>query len=104
LFLKRLQPDQKSIRRQVCASFGANMFVQPHGFLSTTRAMLGGRQWSLERQGRHRGQVQPTGQVLMTLGKPGMPGNAEGYFRGASSVVVAPHGDILSRRHGNNNQ
>jgi streptogramin lyase len=40
-------------------------------------------------------KFSPTGQVLMTLGKPGMPGNAEGFFRGASSVVVAPNGDIF---------
>ena len=31
----------------------------------------------------------------MTLGKAGMPGNAEGFFNGASSVVVAPNGDIF---------
>ena len=48
-------------------------------------------------------KFSPTGQVLMTLGKPGMPGNAEGYFRGASSVVVAPNGDIfVGDGHGNN--
>jgi sugar lactone lactonase YvrE len=39
----------------------------------------------------------------MTLGKPGMPGNAEGFFSGASSVVVAPNGDIfVGDGHGGN--
>ena len=39
----------------------------------------------------------------MTLGKPGMPGNAEGFFNGASSVVVAPNGDIfVGDGHGGN--
>jgi hypothetical protein len=49
------------------------------------------------------GCVSPEGQVLMTVGKPGMPGNAEGYFNGASSIVVAPNGDIfVGDGHGGN--
>ena len=40
--------------------FGANMFVQPHGFYVDNEGNnLGGRQWDPERQGRRRGQVQP---------------------------------------------
>jgi streptogramin lyase len=85
-------------------AFGANMFVQPHGFYVDND----GNAWAadngvLNGKGAIVVKFSPTGEVLMTLGKPGMPGNAEGYFRGASSVVVAPNGDIfVGDGHGNN--
>jgi sugar lactone lactonase YvrE len=85
-------------------AFGANMFVGPHGFYVDNE----GNVWAadngiLNGKGGIVVKFSPTGQVLMTLGKPGMPGNAEGYFRGASSVVVAPNGDIIvGDGHGNN--
>jgi sugar lactone lactonase YvrE len=84
--------------------FGANMFVQPHGFYVDND----GNVWAADNGVRNgKGAVvvkfSPTGQVLMTLGKPGMPGNAEGFFNGASSVVVAPNGDIfVGDGHGGN--
>ena len=84
--------------------FGANMFVQPHGFYVDND----GNVWAADNGVRNgKGAVvvkfSPNGQVLMTLGKPGMPGNAEGFFNGASSVVVAPNGDIfVGDGHGGN--
>ena len=46
-------------------------------------------------------KFSPDGMVLMTLGKPGMPGNGPDYLSAASSVVVAPNGDIyVSDGHG----
>jgi len=39
----------------------------------------------------------------MTLGKPGMPGNAPGYLSSVSAVAVAPNGDIyVADGHGEN--
>jgi sugar lactone lactonase YvrE len=85
-------------------AFGANMFIQPHGFYvdkdgnvwATDNGVLNGK-------GAVVVKFSPDGQVLMTLGKPGMPGNAEGFFNGASSVVVAPNGDIfVGDGHGGN--
>ena len=69
--------------------FGAGMFVQPHGFFVDYE----GNVWAADNGIRNgKGAVvvkfSPTGQVLMTLGHQGMPGNAEGFFNGASSVVV----------------
>jgi sugar lactone lactonase YvrE len=74
-------------------AFGANMFIQPHGFYvdndcnvwATDNGVLNGK-------GAIVVKFSPNGQVQMTLGKPG---SAEGFFRGASSVVVAPNGDIF---------
>ncbi len=84
--------------------FGANMFVQPHGFYVDKD----GNVWAADNGIRNgKGAVvvkfSPEGKVLMTLGHQGMPGNAEGYFNGASSVVVAPNGDIfVGDGHGGN--
>jgi sugar lactone lactonase YvrE len=85
-------------------AFGANMFIQPHGFYVDND----GNVWATDNgvsngKGAVVVKFSPTGQVLMTLGKPGMPGNAQGFFNGASSVVVAPNGDIfVGDGHGGN--
>ena len=80
------------------------MFNQPHGLYVDNE----GNVWAADNGARNgKGAIvvkfSPTGQVLMTLGKAGMPGNAEGFFNGASSVVVAPNGDIfVGDGHGGN--
>jgi sugar lactone lactonase YvrE len=85
-------------------AFGANMFVQPHGFYVDKD----GNVWATDNgvsngKGAIVVKFSPDGRVLMTLGHPGMPGNAEGFFNGASSVVVAPNGDIfVGDGHGGN--
>jgi sugar lactone lactonase YvrE len=85
-------------------AFGANMFVQPHGlYVDNDGNVWAADNGVLNGKGAIVVKFSPDGQVLMTLGKPGMPGNAEGYFRGASSVVVAPNGEIVvGDGHGNN--
>ena len=57
-------------------AFGANMFNQPHGFYVDKD----GNVWVADERAKNgKGAVvvkfSPQGQVLMTLGKPGMPGN-----------------------------
>jgi sugar lactone lactonase YvrE len=85
-------------------AFGANMFIQPHGFYVDNE----GNVWAADNgvsngKGAVVVKFSPDGRVLMTLGKPGMPGNAQGFFNGASSVVVAPNGDIfVGDGHGGN--
>ena len=76
-------------------AFGANMFNQPHGFYVDSQ----GNVWVADERAKNgKGAVvvkfSPRGQVLMTLGKPGTPGNAPGFLDGPSGVVVAPNGDI----------
>jgi NHL repeat len=84
-------------------AIGANLFVQPHGlYVDKEGNVYAADNGILNGKGAIVVKFSPTGQVLMTLGKPGMPGNAEGYLRGASSVVVAPNGDIVvGDGHGN---
>jgi sugar lactone lactonase YvrE len=77
-------------------SFGANLFVQPHGFYVDKD----GNVWASDQVAKNgKGGVvvkfSPQGQVLMTLGKAGMPGNTQDMFDGASSIAIAANGDIF---------
>ena len=47
-------------------------------------------------------EVDPDGEVLMTLGTPGIPGESEYSFNAPSDVVVGDDGDIfVTDGHGN---
>ena len=76
-------------------AIGAGMFAVPHGFYVDRE----GNVWAgdeIARNGKGADLIKfaPDGKVLMTLGKPGMPGNGPGYLTAGSAVVVAPNGDI----------
>jgi len=76
-------------------AFGAGMFNQPHGFYVDKD----GNVWVADERAKNgKGAVvvkfSPEGQVLMTIGKPGSPGNGPSMLDGPSGVVVAPNGDI----------
>jgi sugar lactone lactonase YvrE len=76
-------------------SFGAGMFVFPHGIAVDKE----GNVYVADANGKNgKGDVvvkfSPDGKVLMTLGHPGMPGDAPGYFDRPSAVAVAPDGTI----------
>ncbi len=84
-------------------SFGAGMFVQPHG-LSIDRE---GNLWVTDQQGKDgKGQqvfkLSPDGKILMTLGKAGVAGAGPDTFNGPCDVAVAANGDIfVADGHGN---
>src|SRR5579871_2496844 len=70
-------------------SFGAGMFVQPHGLFIDHE----GNVWVTDQSGKDgKGhqvtKFSPEGKVLLTLGKAGVPGNGPDTFNGASDVVV----------------
>ena len=76
-------------------AIGAGVFAVPHGFyVDKDGNVWGGDQVARNGKGADLVKFSPDGKVLMTLGKPGMPGNAPGYLSTASAVVVAPNGDI----------
>jgi DNA-binding beta-propeller fold protein YncE len=77
-------------------SFGAGMFVQPHGLSIDPEGNI----WTTDQQGKDgKGQqaikFSPDGKVLMTLGKAGVAGIGPDTFNGPCDVVVAPSGDIF---------
>ena len=77
-------------------SFGAGLFLFPHGIYVDRQ----GNVWVTDGQGREAKGHQiikfsPTGQVLMTLGMNGVPGNNPYNFNMPSAVFVAPNSDIF---------
>jgi DNA-binding beta-propeller fold protein YncE len=77
-------------------SFGAGMFVQPHG-LTVDR---NGNIWVTDQsakdgKGQQAIKFSPEGKVLMTLGKAGVAGSGPDTFNGPCDVAVAADGDIF---------
>jgi sugar lactone lactonase YvrE len=92
---------------KLVASFGAGMFVSPHGIFvdrggnvwivdcaCTARGARGADSAARPTKGHQVFEFSPTGKLLMTLGKPGGGGGAE-YFTQPNDVLVAPNGDIF---------
>jgi len=81
---------------KLVTSFGAGMFNFPHGLFVDRDNNI----WVSDGKGEGgKGHTvikfSPTGQVLMTLGTPGVPGTDEQHFNAPSDVLVAPNGDIF---------
>jgi sugar lactone lactonase YvrE len=84
-------------------SFCEDLFQRPHG-LTVDR---GGNVWVTddvgsrdidtvsEAKGHQVFKFSPEGELLMTLGSPGIPGDGPGTFNMPSAVLVAPGGDIF---------
>jgi DNA-binding beta-propeller fold protein YncE len=85
-------------------SFGAGMFVFPHG-ITLDRA---GNVWvtdglGLDGRGHQVFKFSPDGKLLMTLGKAGVAGSGPDEFNAPSAVAIAPNGDIfVADGHGRN--
>ena len=92
----------------VVQSFGGGMFIWPHGIdvdpdgnVWVTDAVAAARTPEGTR-GHQVIKFTPTGEVLMTLGTPGVPGDGPDHFNAPSDVVVADNGDIfVADGHGN---
>jgi sugar lactone lactonase YvrE len=81
---------------KLVTSFGAGMFNFPHGLFVDRD----GNVWvsdgkATDGKGHTVIKFSPTGQVLMTLGTPGVAGNDEHHFNAPSDVAVAANGDIF---------
>jgi len=92
-----LAPIQKfDSSGKLITSFGANMFIRPHG-LHIDRQ---GNVWASDQSGQAgKGQqvfkFSPDGKVLMSFGKPGVAGEGPDTFREPTDILVAPNGDIF---------
>jgi sugar lactone lactonase YvrE len=77
-------------------SFGAGMFVFPHGI----HVDRGGNVWITDARARDgKGhqvfKFSPDGKLLLTLGKAGVAGEGPDVFNQPSDVVVAASGDVF---------
>ena len=82
----------------VLRSFGAGLFVWPHGIFVDADKNLWVTDAATAREGRKGNQVHkfsPEGELLMSLGIPGVVGNGHYYFVAPNDVLVAPNGDIF---------
>jgi len=89
-------PDGNLLR-----SFGAGMTVWPHGMFVDHENNV----WVTDAVGFGENpkpgsghvvlKFSPDGELLMTLGKPGVEGAGHDTFRKPSDVLVAPNGDIF---------
>ena len=85
----------------VVDSFGSGLFIWPHGIdvdpdgnVWVTDAVAAARTPKGSR-GHQVVKLSPDGEVLMTLGTPGVPGDGPNSFNAPSDVVVADNGDIF---------
>jgi sugar lactone lactonase YvrE len=80
----------------VVKSFGAGMFVNPHGI----HVDADGNVWVSDGEG-HPGKghqvfkFNQDGKVLLTLGRAGVAGTGPDTFNRPSAILVAPNGDIF---------
>src|SRR5467141_1770299 len=104
---------------KLLTSFGGGMFAFPHGFTvdaqgniwasdaNKDETVLGMSAKDLNGvvRGHQVFKLSPTGKVLMTLGKEGVPGSEPDTFDQPSGIAVAPNGDIfVTDGHGKNDR
>lgn len=77
-------------------SFGAGEFVFPHGVIFDTDDNM----WIVDAgvvengKGNQLFKYSPTGQLLLTLGRPGVRGTTPDLFNEPSDLAIAPNGDL----------
>ena len=83
---------------EVLTSFGAGLFVTPHGF----HVDSDGNVWATDFAGNEAGtkghqviKFSPEGEVLLRLGEAGVPGSGPGQLNQPCDVITAPNGDIF---------
>jgi len=81
---------------KLVSSFGANMFVFPHGIWMEKDGSI----WltdgqGVEGKGHQVFKFSPQGKVLMTLGKAGVAGDGPDTFNQPNAVAIAPDGSIF---------
>tara|TARA_B110000305_G_scaffold164076_1_gene181452 strand:- start:4842 stop:5729 length:888 start_codon:yes stop_codon:yes gene_type:complete len=86
----------------IVESFGAGMFIWPHGLevdpegnVWVTDAVNERRHPEGDPRGHQAVKFSPTGEVLMVLGNPGVAGSGDYEFNSPSDIVVAETGDIF---------
>ena len=92
---------------KILTSFGAGLFVVPHGF----DVDRDGNVWVTDFAGNKAGnkghqviKFSPDGKILMRLGRAGVAGSGPDTFNQPCDVITAPNGDIfVADGHGGQN-
>lgn len=85
----------------VVQSFGGGMFIWPHGIDVDAQGnvwvtdAVNARRTPDGSRGHQVVKFSPDGEVLMVLGRPGVPGDGPNSLNAPSDVVVADNGDIF---------
>lgn len=83
---------------ELLTSFGAGVFVTPHGIHVDSVGNVWVTDFSANEEGTMGHQVikfSPEGEILMRLGVAGQPGNDSAHFNQPCDVITAPNGDIF---------
>ena len=83
---------------EILANFGAGIFVTPHGIYADSE----GNVWVTDFAGNEDGtkghqvhKFSATGELLLSLGTAGQPGDGPGHLNQPIDVIVAPDGSIF---------
>jgi sugar lactone lactonase YvrE len=76
---------------RLVVSFGSGLFKWPHGLC----AAPDGTVWVTDGKNQTVMQFAPDGDLLMTLGRPGVAGSGPNEFNSPSDVLVASNGNIF---------
>lgn len=82
----------------ILRSFGAGLFVWPHGMFVDHEGNLWVTDAAVSSDGRRGNQVHkfsPEGERLMSLGIAGVAGTGRYFYNAPNDVLVAPNGDIF---------
>ena len=82
---------------KVLANFGRNTMITPHGIHVDAQGNVWLADFAGNKAGTRGHQVHkfsPDGKLLMSLGRAGQPGNADGQFNQPNDVVTGPDGSI----------
>jgi sugar lactone lactonase YvrE len=83
---------------EILANIGAGVLVTPHGIAVDREGNVWITDFSANAAGTRGHQVHkfsPTGELLLSLGTPGQPGNDGAHLNEPNDVIVAPDGSIF---------
>ena len=80
---------------EVLANFGVGVFVTPHGIYVDDDGTVWATDFAGNAEGTKGHQFSPDGELLMSLGTAGQPGNDPAHLNQPNDVIVAPDGSIF---------
>ncbi|HAB29705.1 MAG TPA: hypothetical protein DCE19_03195, partial [Gemmatimonadetes bacterium] len=83
---------------EILANFGAGVFVTPHGIYVDDEGNVWATDFAGNADGTKGHQVHkfsPMGELLLSLGTAGQPGNDPEHLNQPNDVIVAPDGSIF---------